>query len=139
MSNPIARQSIDGETGTATGSDTETLGHTNYALFVAVTGTDATGVEVTLEGSPDRTHWAPLDLADGSDFVVDDTDLATDPDSGAETAFKGGEGRTTYIRHVRARVSTAPADASVDAWVMAAANAGPGNRPTERRGPASDL
>lgn len=139
MSNPIQRKSIDGAEGPETGSDTETLGHNNYGLFVAVDG-DESGITVRLEGSPDRERWAVLDDPVNDPVELEAEDFNECPDSGQATAYFFGATRGQYIRYIRARIVDGPADGSVDVYTLAAGNAGgKGGRPTERSGPASDL
>ena len=138
MANPIQRLSIEGAVGAETGSDVETLGHTTYGLFAIVDG-DETGVEIRLEGSPDREHWAVLDNPVGDPAQLEAEDFDECPDTGTQTAIIGHQVRSAYIRHIRARVVTGPTDGTVDVYTIAGGWSGRGERPTQRKGPASDL
>lgn len=134
MSNPIQALSIEGANGEETGRSVETLGHDNYGLFAVADG-DPTGVEIRLEGSPDRNHWAALDSRDGTLAEIDGDDFENDPDTDDQTAYAFTRWRNHYIRHIRVRVVSGPTDGTVDVYLLASGNAGGrGSRPTDRKG-----
>ena len=138
MSNPIAALSVVGTEEPESGRHVETLGHTNYGLQCVVNG-DPTGVEVVLEGSVDGEICAQMDNPTADRAVVDDTQFNEDPESGYETAHASAQWRGQYVRYIRARVLTAPAEGPVAVWLLACGNAsGAGTRPTERKGPAHE-
>lgn len=136
MANPIVRHSVDAATGATSGSSVDSLGHYHVGLFVAVDG-DVTTLTVQLEVSPDGNRWALAEGPGGDAVQITDADLTTDPTSGEETAavLKPANYATAY----RARVVDYDATGPADAYVMAGGNAGQGNRPTSRKGPASNL
>lgn len=138
MANPIQRLSIEGADTAVTGSDVETLGHTTYGLF-AIAEEDGGGIEIRLEGSPDREHWAVLDDPTGGPAELDQDDFEECPDTDTHTAMLGHRVRSAYIRYIRARLVSAPNEGSVDVYVLGGAWTGRGERPTERKGPAADL
>lgn len=139
MSNPIQRLTIDDASEPTAGSSTETLGHTLIGMWAAVDG-DPSGIEIQLEGSPDRERWASLDTPVGDPYKFEEEDFNECPDSGVMTAFGGGQTRGLYIRYIRARLVEAPAEGSADVYLLGAGNTGgKGARPTQKRGPATDL
>ena len=141
MSNPIAAVSIEDETSEATGRDIETLAHDTYSVFAIADGESVTNnVEIVLEGSPDREHWAPIDTRNEEDVLIEHNDFDECPDTGKQTAYIGGAVASHYIRYIRARIREPPDDADMTVWVMANGNTdGRGVRPTERLGPAAEL
>ena len=143
MSQPITKKSVDAATATTTGADTLSLGHYHLTLFVVAENLDSANdaLTVALEGSPDRTHWSGVDEAT-ADKKITESDFSEDPDNaGVYTASITIT--AAYHEHIRARVTeftdSANGDLSVDAWVMAAGNAGQGRKGTSRKGPVTDL
>lgn len=143
MTQPITKQSVAGATGTASGDDTRALGHFHVTLFVVARNLDSANDTLTvgLEGSPNRENWANLGEA-SSRKKIEASDFTEDPDnSGVYTASVSAT--AAFHEFIRARVESfsdaANSDLEVDAWVMAAGNAGQGRKGTGRKGPVTEF
>lgn len=143
MSQPITKKSVDAATATTVGADTRSLGHYHLTLFVIARNLDSANdtLTVQLEGSPDQQYWTGVDEA-VADKKITESDFTEDPDN-AGTYTASITMTAAYHEHIRAHVSaftdSANGDLSVDAWVMAAGNAGQGRKGTSRKGPVSNL
>lgn len=115
------------------------LGHSHVGLFVT-SDNDVSGLggdlDVELEVSPDGQTWATASVPSGS-IRVTEADMTQDPDSGLYTAHISAP--SPHATYARARVSAYTDGGNVDAYIMGAGNAGQGRKPSDRKGPVTDL
>lgn len=128
MARPMNLRSVHGADEAEAGDELGTNAHSEITMFAIVDG-DADGVEVVLEVSPDREHWAtPTRLNEDDGFEISADEFSEDPDSGVQTAaiFQSG----CHFEHVRARVVEPPAEGSVTVWIAMGGWGGPGRSST---------
>lgn len=124
MANPVNKKSVTGATGTTAGESTRSRAHYHLTLHANAANIDTTNdtLTVELQGSPDRATWDTVATLTQSDF---DSDLLGTTDPTGSATVTGA-----YYEHLRVAITeftdAAGADLSVDAWIMAAGNAGQG-------------
>lgn len=112
---------MSGATAEGPGETVKTRAHPQFSVFLTVEGIDpATDtLEFRLEGSPDDTHYAPLDSAapDIDDlFFLDQSNLTqSDADSNVYVAHLSQHNQ--LIEYVRPNILTYDGSFSVDADV----------------------
>jgi len=133
VSRPIIQKSIDGASADTQGEGFAAKGHTSHGLFVVAngldTGTDTLEVRLEMEGP--KGEWSPVRDKDGTLVGTLSVSDFTDAD---------GDGTTynamLYIHNVpapriRANITSftdsSGSNLSVDAYVLAANNAGTGH------------
>lgn len=126
MANPVNLLSVSGATSTEAGDDNRARGHYHLTLHANAANIDTANdtLTVELQGSPDGSSWDTLASLNESQF---DSDLLGTTDPTASTTVTAA-----YYEHLRCVISAftdaANGDLTVDAWVMAAGNAGQGVR-----------
>lgn len=120
MSRPVKKKSLDGATGTGSGSSIQTGGRITVSLFV-VTDADPTTLDVEVEASFDGENWGPILNPAGTNRL-----------SVSAEQFEDREGDGTYVAlvtahgiaadEVRARITDYGTGGNVTAWVAATSN-----------------
>lgn len=127
MARPRKTKSVDAQSSTGTGDDIETGGRITVSIFVVARNLDTSNdsLEVSLEGSPDGTHWADVETLDASGrATITVSDLEDHDGDGTFTGLLSVQGVATEFVRANAVTFTddSGSDLEVDAWVSVTNN-----------------
>lgn len=133
MSRPIRKQSLSGATSTGAGAGHSAKGHVSQGLFVVADGLDTANdtIDVRLEVEGPDAEWTPIRSESGALVgtlsVADFEDVDGDGTTFNAMLFIHGVPAPRIRANITSFTDSSGSDLSVDAYVLAANNAGTGS------------